>query len=659
MRRFALPVVLVLTLSAALTFGTGTQETSTAQSGAGMASGGSYQEAPMLAALVAAGELPPVDERLPDEPPVLSSMALVDPQIGRYGGTLQVFALDNYPWQDMTEMPERGGRMVRITEDGKMVPEVVKGFAISADKQSYTFTLHKGMKWSDGAPFTADDFIFRYEDMFYNEKVEKWQITEPLSQVTKVDDYTIRFEFEEPFPKFMSSLISWRGGEWGRFAPKHYLMKWHINHNENADALAKEEGFDSWWEAFNHHYQIAPAADIDKPTLQPWMFTEFTSTYRDYERNPYYYAVDAAGNQLPYIDRIISTIIDSEVYQLKIMSGEADMAIMNTSFENYPLYKENEEQGGYRVTLVAGRNGSEVPYFLNQNHPDPVLREIFQDVRFRRALSLAINRDEINESVFFGVAVPRQATLHPGASFYKPEWGEEHPYARYDPAAAQQLLDEMGLTERDQEGFRKRPDGKTALLIIEYPTSMTSTSVTVHELVKEYWEDVGLKVLLKPEEYALAFERMEAGEHEILSETEIFRKELREYNISPETIRWGSKWHLWLDAEQAIKDGRQTLDEFEGGNLPGEEPPQKIKDLFALLVQRYNSEYGSQEYLEVSEKIFDFYAEELLIIGTVGLAPTVYTANANLGNTIKGDYTIPGSPGGVAVTLGKFLFFKN
>ena len=110
-----------------------------------------------------------------------------------------------------------------------------------------------------------------------------------------------------------------------------------------------------------------------------------------------------------------------------------------------------------------------------------MLREIFQDIRFRRALSLAINRDEINESVFFGVAVPRQATLHSGATFYKPEWGEEHPYARYDPAAAQELLDEMGLTERDADGFRLRPDGKTALLIIEYPTSMSSTSVTVHE----------------------------------------------------------------------------------------------------------------------------------------------------------------------------------
>ena len=163
MKRFMVPCLLYLALGSVVVFGTGTSESPAPGSGAEMVSEGNYREAPMLAALVAAGQLPPVEQRLPDEPPVLSSMAVADPQIGRYGGTLQVFALDNYPWQDMTEMPERGGRMVRIREDGKMVPELVKAFTVSDDKTSYTFTLHKGMKWSDGAPFTADDFIFRYE----------------------------------------------------------------------------------------------------------------------------------------------------------------------------------------------------------------------------------------------------------------------------------------------------------------------------------------------------------------------------------------------------------------------------------------------------------------------------------------------------------------
>ncbi|GAH31514.1 unnamed protein product, partial [marine sediment metagenome] len=226
-----------------------------------------------------------------------------------------------------------------------------------------------------------------------------------------------------------------------------------------------------------------PTGDINKPTLQPWMFKEFTFTYRVFERNPYYYAVDQAGNQLPYIDKIVSTIVDTEVYQMKVIAGEADVAWCETHFANYPLYKENEEEGGYRTILMPGIKGSEVAYALNLNHPDPIMRKIFQDIRFRRALSLAINREEINDTVYFGFAVPRQATIIPTARYYKEEWGEKHPYARYDPDEANRLLDEMGLTERDKDGFRKRPDGKTALLIIEYGADLGQTRTTVHELV--------------------------------------------------------------------------------------------------------------------------------------------------------------------------------
>ena len=220
--------------------------------------------------------------------------------------------------------------------------------------------------------------------------------------------------------------------------------------------------------------------------------------------------------------------------------------------------------------------------------------------------------------------------MHPGATFYKPEWGEEHPYAGYDPAAAQELLDEMGLTERDSDGLSPDvPMARHALLIIEYPTSMTSTSVTVHELVKEYWEDIGLKVLSEAGgSTRWRSSAMEAGEHEILSEAEIFRKELREYNISPETLRWGSKWHLWLAAEQAIEDGRTEAGRIRrrqaprGGAAAEDQGPVRAPGAAVQLGIRVR-----QEYLEVSEKIFDFYAEELLIIGTVGLAPSVYIAN--------------------------------
>jgi len=619
-----------------------------------------YNEAPMLRVKVAAGEIPPIEERLPDEPKVLEPLGVSEPEIGQYGGTARVFATDNLPWGDLLESPERGSYLLRMREDGQIVPDILKGYEVSDDEKIFTLYLRKGMKWSDGYPFTADDFLFKYEDMGMNEKVETWWASdEPLKEIEKIDDYTVRFEFKEPFPKFLLTLIGWRGSEWMRFAPKHYLKKWHIKYNPKADELAKEEGYEHWWEAFNHHQEVAPAGDINKPTLQPWMFKAFTGTARAFERNPYFYAVDSAGNQLPYIDRIVSTIVDSEVYQMKIIAGEADVAFSNTSFENYPLYKENEEKGGYRVVQIPGMTGSNAPYFINLNHPDPVMRKIFQDVKFRRALSLAINREEINDTVFFGLGVPRQATIVATARYYKPEWGEEHPYARYDPDEANRLLDEIGLTERDKDGFRKGPDGKTLLLIVEYPTAWAPPT-TVQERVKEYWENVGLKVLLKPEEPSLVSERREAGVYDILSELESFPLEFYFHMMSPSASfdRAAPKWTMWLNAKQAIEEGKQTLEGF-GGKLPGEEPPEEIKEFYDIQVKRYHSRYGSKEYMELCRKTFDFYAKELVQIGTVGLVPSCYIANKSLGN-VPARY-FPSSEGlyEVANYLAKFLFFKQ
>ena len=659
MKRTATLGVLLMLCGSVLAFGAGTSATESEPAAEPMAASGEFNEAPMLAAMVAAGDLPPLPDRLPEEPAVLWPFAVDNPEIGKYGGTIQVFAVDNNPWGDLLEETERGSYIFRTNEDGEILPDLIRDYEVSADETVFTLHLRKGMKWSDGAPFVADDFVFMWKDMALNEEVKSWfNNDEPLERIVKVDDYTLRYEFKVPYPTFVLNAVSWRGGDWMRFAPKHYLEKWHIEYNEDANELAKSEGFENWWEAFNHHWQVAPSNDIEKPMVQPWVFEEFTSTYRTFVRNPYYYAVDRAGNQLPYIDRVVSSIVDPEVYNLKIMSGEADLAFMNTSFQNYPLYKENEEQGGYRVVLIPGMTGAAVAYHLNQNHSDPVQRELYQDVRFRRALSTAINRDEINESVYFGVATPRQATIPSAASYYKPEWGEDHPYAGYDPAAANRLLDEIGLTERDGDGFRKRSDGKTVQLIVGYSSGISGAEETVHELIKEYWEEIGLKVLLKPEEYAIYFERVQAGEHDVIGTAEGFEHEFKYFIVSPETIRFGPLWHQWLRANQSVQEGKTTLADYEGGTLPGEEPPQKIKDFYDLQARKYASRYRSPEYMALSEEIFDWYAEETVLIGTVGMVPTPLVAADNLGNV---NVEVFWSAAGLYESgnyLSKFLFFK-
>lgn len=595
-----------------------------------------YNEAPMLRVKVAAGELPSVEKRLPKEPFVLEPLE----EIGEYGGAIHTFAPDNLPWNDMGEMPEGSSYLLRLTEDNKIVGDMAKGYEFSDDQKSLTLYLRRGLKWSDGYPFTADDILFMFEDIHENTDVASWGGMEPVKRVKKIDDYTVRFEFDKPQPGFaLSHLASDLGTEWFFFHPKHYMKKWHIKYNPDANELAKEEGFENWVDAFEYHFAFAPRKDMAKPTMFPWVLKEFTTTAKVFERNPYYHVVDTAGNQLPYIDRIIIHIVNKEVYSLKVISGEADVAYVNTQFVDYPLYKENEEQGGYRVVMIPGVLGAECVLSINQNHPDPVLGELFQDVKFRQALSLAINREEINDILYLGLGTPRQATVLPSCSFYKKEWAEA--YAEYKPEEANRLLDEIGLTERDGKHFRIGRDGKTVLLMVEF-TGMYGISVSFYELIKEYWEAVGLKVLLKLEEEAFYRQRMGSVDHHILAGEPLEKtKEVTFYTKAGwpappgGLLGWAPSWGIWLKANRDVETGKRTLDDFEGGKLPGEEPSEEIKQLFRWTWQQKDTVYGSKEYMELSQKILDFHADKLYLIGTVGMAPTIFIAKNNVGNIPK------------------------
>ncbi len=629
----------------------------------GGASAFAYQEAPMLRAKVAAGELPPLEERLPEEPTVIEPIE----EIGQYGGTLYVLATDNFPWQDMGSGPENSKHLLHASrdEDGNIViePAIAKGYEMSDDGKTLILYLREGMKWSDGYPFTADDFLFMFEDMDRNDQVSTWDVFPLVKRIKKIDDYTVRFEMDDPYFLMPLMMTWWKGGEWGMFHPKHYLEKWHIKYNPEANELAKEEGFETWAEAFQYHFWWSPGT-VGKPTLMPFVLTEFTDTYKVLERNPYYPVVDSAGNQLPYIDKIVSTFVDKEVYQMKVINGEADVAYMKTTFANYPLYKENEKEGDYRVVLIPGADGSNAAFGVNLNSPDPVKRKIYQDVRFRRALSLGINREEINETVCFGLATPRQATIIPSTSYYEEEWGEA--YAQYDPDEANRLLDEMGLTERDKDGFRKRPDGETLLLMVEYSSDISpSMLIPILELVGEYWQDVGIKTTIKSVGLLLFLERMSSANHDVLAADIDVSEEINNFSqlAGPwrphgGRVAWGKDWNIWLEADQRVRRGLQTLEDFEGGKLPGEEPPAEMKELYSWVELRTFTEIGSEEYMELSRKIYDFNAEQVFVIGTVGIVPIPYIAKNNIGNVPT--VLDPGWMNALALNYhGDQLFFKQ
>jgi len=558
-----------------------------------------FHEAPMLRVKVAAGELPPVEQRLPEEPLVVQPYE----EIGQYGGTIHGIATSPDQWDDtiFTHIPTVFYWSNDCTE---IFPNYGASYEFSKDKKTITIRLRKGIKWSDGHPMTAEDILFWWEDEILNDELTPvktfHELAGKLPEVEKVDDYTIRLHYAAPCGARLGHFICIFAF---RPDPKHYLKKWHIKYNPRADEIAKEEGYDHWWQAFNYHVNHwASQQDVNLPVLGAWVLKERTTTRKIYERNPYYWKIDTAGNQLPYADKLITDIVsDMEVVNMKAMAGEVDFVGMPLLLENYPLFKENAKKGNYRVFLWNTTNGSECSFLPNLNHKDPVLRNIFQDVRFRQAMSLAINRDEINELVFMGTGIPRQVTVFPNASYYKEQWGKA--YAQYDPAKANQLLDEMGLKWDSEHKFRLRPDGKTLAITIEFWAGEAPLTA-ICELVKEYWEKIGIKVALKSEERTFYEQRTAAGEHDVgVWETDRCM-EGRIFSQPPKGWFSAPQWATWFNTKGET----------------GEEPPEVLKKYVRLIDEWQTTLMGSKEYKQLAQKVFDTFAENIWIIGTVGLA---------------------------------------
>ena len=580
----------------------------------------SFNEAPMLAAMVQAGELPPVAERLPEEPLVLN----VFEGIGTYGGTLKAASIGT----EYTELTPIRGLVGTIQTANRgpgkpidIVPYIHKGWEMSDDQKTVTMYLRRGLKWSDGHPYTADDVMFSFEDWLLIEEFPSgWRRNGwgPMSHAERVDDFTVRLHYSDPFPTLPGWYEFWGG--WHPHAyPKHYLSKYHAKYNENADALAKEEGYDNWVQAVwqkrggGGDFRVE---DVNTPSLKPWNHEEITTTYVLHVRNPYHFAIDPAGNQLPYLDRLrVETVADKQTLNLKVISGELSVAAIGLTTPDFPLFKENEEAGNYETLMWPRAAGSESFYAFNLNHADPVVREIFQDVRFRQAMSLAINREEINKVLFFGLAVPRQAAMDPENSFYKEEWASR--YAEYDPDTANRLLDEMGL-QRGPDGFRLRPDGK--VLDIQIPSPLEWPShVAISELVAEYWQDVGIKVDPRSYNIDLVFERVGANEFDVavwfLRRTNQSKGYLPSNKFTSSDGYYSNAWWTW----------------HATGGEQGEEPPAEFKEFFELAGQWYiTADLAERD--RIATRLFDFASEQVLLIGTVGYAPVPVIVSNEVGN---------------------------
>ena len=572
-----------------------------------------------------------VADRLPDEPLVVVPYD----SIGSYGGTIKF--LSNATEAGTSDMlSTRHVNLVRFADDlSTIVPNVAKDYEWNDDFTALTFMLRKGHKWSNGEPFTARDVEFWYEDLMMNTNIREKPYPyllvggEPMT-VDVIDDTTVRFNLPSPFPGLLATL-AWTYNQ--AFMPAHFLEQFHPEIDSNADANAQALGFENGWDALAAYYGNSGWTDTPTPmlrnpdlvagleyaaypSLEAYMTIEDTTEGRVYAANPYFHQVDTAGNQLPYIDYQNERYInENEIRLLKLVNGEVDYKSQSVQLESAPQLLDGAESGGYSLQINPGCGAA--LFSFNVTHPDLEKRKVYSDIRFRQAMSIALDRNEINDVAYYGLGVVEQFVGISPAPDFVPEEIKMH-MTQYDPDGANALLDEVGLKDVDGDGFRELPNGAPFAMNIDYATQGIG-GVEV-ELVARMWNDVGVKTNFKevtPDEYrgsqssnALDVHAWDKGQPLaiIAGNPETFKAPFGNYFNHTQ----GMLWAAYIDSN----------------GTDGVEPPQWVYDLSDGIDKFQSYELGTAESNEWGKKITTMLTEQTLLIGTVKAPFPTYHRNA-------------------------------
>lgn len=474
------------------------------------ASAAGFIEPPALATKVADGSLPKIEQRLP-QPPAVVRLEGAGQAPGIYGGQLRL--LMSQP-RDTRMMVVYGyARLVGYDANWQPVADILEAIDVK-EGRIFTLTLRKGHRWSDGQPFTAEDFRFYWEDVANNPELspggpDRFLLVDgkpPRFEV--LDQRTLRYTWEHANPNFLPALAGARPDE--IFLPAHYLKAFHPRYAEAATLAQKvaAAGQRNWSALFmrvgNHYHNDNP----DLPTLDPWILTTRPPSSRFvFARNPFYHRVDVNGRQLPYIDEVALTLVSPQLIPVKTAAGEVDLQARGLSFENFTVLKQGAARNDYAVRLWPTARGSELALFPNLNAANPINRALIRDLRFRQALSLAINRAEISEVIYYGMARPGNDTVLPASPLFKPDYEERH--AAFDLPRANALLDALGL-KRGADGIRLTADGAPLEIVVE-TAGEDPVQVAILQLVTETWKAAGVRLLIKPEERQVLRNRIFSG----------------------------------------------------------------------------------------------------------------------------------------------------
>ncbi len=562
-------------------------------------------EPPLLAERVAAGKLPPIAERLPSDPHVTEVSAPY--QTGRHGGDINMLIGRA---KDVRLLVVYGyARLVGYDRDFNLKPDILQAVEVEGGRV-FTLKLRPGHKWSDGHPFTSEDFRYYWEDVANNRELSPTGPPRVLlldgeaPKVEVIDETTVRYGWSKPNPYFLARLAG--ASPLFIYRPAHYLKPYHTKYAAPEDLAKriKKARVRSWAPLHNRLDNLYKFDNPALPTLQPWRnVTRPPATRFTAERNPYFHRIDQDGRQLPYADRFVLTQAAAALIPAKAGAGEVTVQARGLAFKEYPFLKQNEKRADYRTLLWQTAKGSHFALFPNLNHGDPAWRDLFRDVRFRRALSLAIDRDGINESIYYGTAETGNNGVLSGSAIFDEE--RQKLWAEYDPDQADELLDEIGLTERDDDDIRLLPDGRPCEIVVE-TAGEDSEQVDILELVRENWAEVGVKLFTKPSQREVFRNRIFSGETQMSVwfgfENGVPTPEMSPAELAP-TTQQGLQWPKWGQF-------------YETSGQAGEPPDlPEAKELLAL-----NQEWltaGSERRTEIWERMLALHAEQQFTIGVV------------------------------------------
>ena len=467
-----------------------------------------YKESPLLAQMVKDGKLPSVDKRLPDKPYVVPHAWLTT---GKYGGWIQMAtsAKDDKGTTQYIQESMYGHSLLRWLKDGLEIgPGLIESWSSNTDQSEWTLNFRKGLKWSDGKPWTTDDIMFWWEDEVQTPDLKEYPPDEAhsgkgtLMKLQKVDDTTLKMVFDAPAPLTVDRLAMWVkrgiGPRW--MDPKHYLQQFHPKYNPSVD---KSKWVDDFIQ--KREFRLNP----DCPTMTGWMLKSYTKGQNSvWTRNPFYWVVDKDGNQLPYVDGITMTNIqDPQVYRLQVTQGKVDYVhggFSPLNLSDVSTLQQAQAKTGLEIRFWDGGDGTGSAWFFNYDYFEPKMRALIRNPKFRQALSLAVNRDQIQKSVYFGTGEMTTGTMSPKALEFHVKGGPEvyqswrDSFIKYDPETAKKMLDEIGV--KLVGGKRTMPDGSPLKITLDYHADQDPNGPHVRkdELIAKDWQAIGLDAKLNP-----------------------------------------------------------------------------------------------------------------------------------------------------------------